>query len=116
MDSRPANMSMAAGNYIAHNHFQDLSRNGIFAFRNQINLSKLILATAILLTATPIFLLMGTGWVQFGPRYTLDFTLPLLMLTAIGIRKWPGWVITILVLVSIVHYIVGTLFLSGFLA
>jgi hypothetical protein len=35
LDSRPASMSMAPGNYIAHNHFQYLSRNGIFAFRNQ---------------------------------------------------------------------------------
>jgi hypothetical protein len=35
LDSRPACMAMAPGNYIAHNLFQDLSRNGIFAFRNQ---------------------------------------------------------------------------------
>jgi hypothetical protein len=28
-------MAMMPGNYIAHNHFEDLSRNGIFAFRNQ---------------------------------------------------------------------------------
>jgi hypothetical protein len=35
MDSRPASMAFMPGNYIAHNHFQDLSRNGIFAFRNQ---------------------------------------------------------------------------------
>ena len=35
LDSRPFSMSMAPGNYIAHNHFQDLSRNGVFAFRNQ---------------------------------------------------------------------------------
>ena len=35
LDSRPANMTMSPGNYIAHNHFYDLSRNGIFAFRNQ---------------------------------------------------------------------------------
>lgn len=35
LDSRPFNMSMAPGNYIAHNHFNDLSRNGVFAFRNQ---------------------------------------------------------------------------------
>jgi hypothetical protein len=35
LDSRPFNMSLMPGNYIAHNHFQDLSRNGIFAFRNQ---------------------------------------------------------------------------------
>lgn len=35
MDSRPASMAMEPGNHIAHNHFRDLSRNGIFAFRNQ---------------------------------------------------------------------------------
>lgn len=35
LDSRPASMAMAPGNYIGHNYFQDLSRNGIFAFRNQ---------------------------------------------------------------------------------
>lgn len=35
LDSRPASMAMAPGNYITHNLFQDLSRNGIFAFRNQ---------------------------------------------------------------------------------
>jgi parallel beta-helix repeat protein len=35
LDSRPLNMAMEPGNYIAHNYFTDLSRNGIFAFRNQ---------------------------------------------------------------------------------
>jgi hypothetical protein len=35
IDSRPASMAMLPGNHIAHNHFQDLSRNGIFSFRNQ---------------------------------------------------------------------------------
>ncbi len=35
IDSRPASMAMEPGNYIAHNHFRDLSRNGIFVFRNQ---------------------------------------------------------------------------------
>lgn len=35
IDSRPASMAMLPGNYIAHNHFQDLSRNGVFSFRNQ---------------------------------------------------------------------------------
>ncbi|MFN5912763.1 MAG: right-handed parallel beta-helix repeat-containing protein [Chitinophagaceae bacterium] len=35
IDSRPASMAMEQGNYIAHNHFRDLSRNGIFLFRNQ---------------------------------------------------------------------------------
>jgi hypothetical protein len=35
LDSRPFSMTMAPGNYIAHNDFNDLSRNGVFAFRNQ---------------------------------------------------------------------------------
>ena len=35
LDSRPFSMTMAPGNYIAHNLFNDLSRNGFFAFRNQ---------------------------------------------------------------------------------
>ncbi len=35
LDSRPFSMTMAPGNYIAHNLFNDLSRNGVFAFRNQ---------------------------------------------------------------------------------
>lgn len=35
LDSRPENLVMSIGNHIAHNSFHDLSRNGIFAFRNQ---------------------------------------------------------------------------------
>jgi len=35
IDSRPASMTMFPGNHIAHNHFEDLSRNGVFTFRNQ---------------------------------------------------------------------------------
>jgi len=35
LDSRPASMAMDPGNYIAHNYLTGLSRNGIFAFRNQ---------------------------------------------------------------------------------
>jgi hypothetical protein len=35
LDSRPASMSMEPGNLISHNYFNDLSRNGVFAFRNQ---------------------------------------------------------------------------------
>ncbi len=88
----------------------------LFAFRKDVTLSKLMLAGSILLTATPVLLLMGTGWVQFGPRYTLDFTVPLLILTALGIKTWPRWIVGVLVLVSIVHFVLGTLFLSGVLA
>jgi hypothetical protein len=70
------------------------------------------LLSSILLVATPILLLMGTGWVQFGPRYTLDFTVPLLLLTAVGVRRWRIEVVALLTLVSIVHYLIGTMYLA----
>lgn len=35
LDSRPENLVMSIGNHIANNTFHDLSRNGVFAFRNQ---------------------------------------------------------------------------------
>ncbi|MFO7974521.1 MAG: right-handed parallel beta-helix repeat-containing protein [Candidatus Hydrogenedentota bacterium] len=35
LDSRPAETAMMQGNIITNNYFHDLSRNGIFAFRNQ---------------------------------------------------------------------------------
>ncbi len=85
-------------------------------FFKEVDRSKVMLAASILLTAVPILLLMGTGWAQFGPRYTLDFTVPLLMLTALGATNWPRWVVGLLALISIVHYVLGTIFFSGMLA
>lgn len=35
LDSRPAGTALMAGNQVAHNHIHHMSRNGIFAFRNQ---------------------------------------------------------------------------------
>ena len=72
------------------------------------------LSGSIFLTATPILLLMGTGWKQFGPRYTLDFTVPLLLLTAIGIRKWPSWLLGACTFVAIAQYTVGTFWFGVF--
>ena len=58
----------------------------------------------------PILLNIGSGWKTFGPRYTLDFTMPLLFLTALGIRKWPKWLSFLLILLSITQYLIGTLY------
>lgn len=65
------------------------------------------LAGSIGLVATPILLLMGTGWVQFGPRYTLDFTVPLLMLTAAGLQRWSAKSLLLLTAMSIAQYALG---------
>jgi len=77
--------------------------------------SMAMLLLSVLLTAVPILLLMGTGWQQWGPRYTLDFMVPLLLLTAIGIKRWPRWVLLVLTVIAIVHYVVGTVWLSTIL-
>lgn len=77
--------------------------------------SKLLLwalATSILVTNIPILLVMGTGQSQFGPRYTLDFTVPLLLLTALGVQNWKNWLILLLVGISIIHYSLGMYFLG----
>lgn len=71
--------------------------------------SVLFLCIAILMTSVPILLLMGTGWVQFGPRYTLDFTMPLILLVGIGIKKWRLSTIALLVGISCIHYLAGTI-------
>lgn len=70
------------------------------------------LAGSIALVAVPILLLMGTGWHQFGPRYTLDFTVPLLLLTALGIRHWPMWLVGLCAAIAIGQYIVGAFYLG----
>jgi hypothetical protein len=78
-----------------------------FAFRRDTWKHALVLTVTILLTSIPTLLIMGTGWPQFGPRYTLDFTLPLLLLTAIGVNKWPNMLLFILLWISIIHYVIG---------
>ena len=82
---------------------------GIIKGRPRISMAFLVLT--ILAVSIPILLLMGTGWVQFGPRYTLDFTVPLLLLTAKGIRRWRNSILAILTMISIIQYIGGYLYL-----
>lgn len=68
-----------------------------------------LLTASCALVAVPILLLMGTGYVQFGPRYTLDFTVPLLLLTAMGLRRAPRVALPIAVALAMVQYTVGAL-------
>ena len=69
--------------------------------------SVVTLVLSIVLTAVPILLLMGTGFVQWGPRYTLDFTTPLLLLTALGLRRWSLRWAKIALLLAVAVYVVG---------
>jgi hypothetical protein len=58
-------------------------------------------------TSIPILLLMGTGWKQFGPRYTLDFTIPLLLLTASGVKRASKPLFAGLIAISVLQYILA---------
>ena len=60
------------------------------------------------LTYIPIGLLMGTGFVTFGPRYLLDLMVPLVILTVLGIRHWRVDTLRILVLLSCATYTIGS--------
>jgi hypothetical protein len=75
------------------------------------DISIWLLNITILIVNIPILLLMGTGWVQFGPRYSLDFTVPLIILTAIGIQSWNRNFLKICFIISCIHYIAGFLIL-----
>ncbi len=70
------------------------------------------LVASIVFTAIPIFLVMGTGYVQWGPRYTLDFTVPLLLLTGMGLARWRPPAIGTALGLSVAIYLVGAAFLA----
>ena len=71
-----------------------------------------MLAISCIAGLTPALLLMGTGWVQFGPRYTLDVTVPLLIATALGLQTVSTGLISRLSIYSIFVYVPGTILLS----
>jgi len=77
-------------------------------------ISNLMLLFTIFITNIPILLLMGTGWEQFGPRYTLDFIVPLMILTAIGIKDWKNLTVFLLSLISIIQYLIGVYLLFSY--
>lgn len=66
------------------------------------------LVASCALVYAPIGLLMGTGWITFGPRYLLDLFAPLLVLAARGLARWPLVVVTALALVGCATYLYGS--------
>ncbi len=75
--------------------------------RGYRNPNIILLLASIVTTSIPILLLMGTGWVQYGPRYTLDFTIPLLLLTARGVQGASTRGLVWLIALSVLQYIPG---------
>lgn len=83
-------------------------------WKHRRELAPWMLFLSILLGNIPVLLLMGPGSSLFGPRYTLDFILPLLLLTAFGMQRASLRLPALLVVISIFHYLLGTLiYLQG---
>jgi len=67
------------------------------------------LVASCALVYIPVGFVMGTGFVTFGPRYLLDLMVPIVVLTAIGIRRWRPTILHMLLLVGLLTYSVGSL-------
>lgn len=79
---------------------------GVWHWRRD-GLTWALLGGAIL-TYIPIGLLLGSGYLTFGPRYLLDLMVPLLILTARGVRRWPLTLLLILLTISCLTYAYGS--------
>ncbi len=60
----------------------------------------------------PMLLWVSTGWVQFGPRLTLDASVPLLMLAAIGASSVSTKLLARLSVISFAVYLPGTIIMG----
>ena len=66
-----------------------------------------LLWLAAAIVAVPIFLYYGGGYIQYGFRYSLDFTPFLVALMAIGSGRWMGRPARILILAGVVSIVIG---------
>jgi hypothetical protein len=66
------------------------------------------------LVAIPVFLYYGGGYVQYGFRYSLDFTPFLVVLVATGSSRWKGPLERLLIVASIVSVTYGVFWWGNF--
>ena len=64
------------------------------------------------LVAIPVFLYYGGGYIQYGFRYSLDFTPFLVVLVAMGSSRWKGGLERFLIVVSVASVTYGVLWHS----
>jgi hypothetical protein len=72
-----------------------------------------IILGSMVLIYLPIGLLLGSGYLTFGPRYLLDLMVPLTILTAQGIRRWPWTLLVALTVIGIATYAYGAVLWQG---
>lgn len=79
--------------------------------------SRLILPAALAtgLIVLPSLLYHNTGSAQFGYRFVMDAFPFWLLLVAIGVRRWPRWIVGGAVVYSVIVTVAGTLWLMRLL-
>jgi len=83
---------------------------GLFSlWQDRYKVDTWILFSSIIMGNIPALMVMAPGSLHFGPRYLLDIVVPLLLLTASGIKRWPVFIIAILVGISAIHYLIGSI-------
>jgi hypothetical protein len=83
-----------------------------WAFRiRKTRLHAILLALTCLAVYFPIAMLMGTGFVQFGSRYLMDFSAPLLILTALGMEHWRARISGYLAAIALIQFMAGIMIL-----
>jgi hypothetical protein len=84
-------------------------RGGLYAiWRERREPLTWALVLSCVLIFIPIGLFISTGYLTFGSRYLLDMIVPLLILTAWGIRRWRLDVLLVLLIVSCATYGLGS--------
>jgi hypothetical protein len=78
-------------------------------WRARAKLLTWALALSCAVMYIPIVTYMSPGGLTFGPRYLLDMMVPLLVLTALGIRAWRRDVLQVLMIISWATYILGSI-------
>ncbi len=86
---------------------------GVWGMARSWRLHGWALAASCVAGLLPALLLMGTGWIQYGPRYTLDITVPLLVATAMGASTAPTGLLARLSIFSFVIYLPGAVLLAN---
>jgi hypothetical protein len=84
---------------------------GLWAGR-RAPLTWVILGSMVLIYL-PIGLLLGSGYLTFGPRYLLDLMVPLLLLTAQGVRRWSWTLLVALTVIGVATYAYGAVLWQG---
>jgi hypothetical protein len=69
------------------------------------------ISTALLLL--PLITYYNPGWHQFGYRFSLDFTIPLLVWLVAGLKGKPAWILKSLIVLSVLINAWGTAWFVG---